>query len=110
MSGEWFDYHESARKLVQQPDPGNAEKLLVLSLLENLGWLLFERSNPKLMEINCPSCNEAVLIADEDMTTTIECPFCQQPIEFDEPNRRRLKMCHRRSSCRRLSVMKRGEC
>ena len=37
------------------------------------------------MEINCPSCNEAVLIADEDMTTTIECPFCQQPIEFDEP-------------------------
>ena len=78
-------FHESARKLVQQPDTGNAEKRLVLRLLENLGWLLFERSNPKLMEINCPSCNEAVLIADEDMTTTIECPFCQQPIEFDEP-------------------------
>ena len=60
-------------------------KLLVLSLLENLGWLLFERSNPKLMEINCPSCNEAVLITDEDMAKTFECPFCQQPIEFDEP-------------------------
>ena len=26
MSGERFDYHESARKLVQQPDTGNAEK------------------------------------------------------------------------------------
>ena len=28
MSGERFDYHESARKLVQQPDTGNAEKRL----------------------------------------------------------------------------------
>ncbi len=37
------------------------------------------------MEINCPSCNEAVLITDEDMAKTFECPFCQQPIEFDEP-------------------------
>ena len=37
------------------------------------------------MEINCPSCNEAVLIADEDMAKTFECPFCHQPIEFDEP-------------------------
>ena len=37
------------------------------------------------MEINCPSCNEAVLITDEDMAATVECPFCQQPIEFDEP-------------------------
>jgi hypothetical protein len=36
------------------------------------------------MEINCPSCNEAVLITDEDMTATAECPFCQQRIEFDE--------------------------
>ena len=36
------------------------------------------------MEINCPSCSEAVLIADEDMTATAECPFCQQRIEFDE--------------------------
>jgi hypothetical protein len=36
------------------------------------------------MELNCPSCNEAVLIADEDVTATVECPFCQQRIEFDE--------------------------
>ena len=37
------------------------------------------------MEINCPSCNEAVLIADEDMAKTFECPFCQQSLEFDKP-------------------------
>ena len=36
------------------------------------------------MELNCPSCNEAVLITDEDMTATVECPFCQQRFEFDE--------------------------
>ena len=36
------------------------------------------------MELNCPSCNEAVLIADEDMTAAVECPFCQQRFEFDE--------------------------
>ena len=35
------------------------------------------------MEINCPSCSEAVLITDEDMAKTFECPFCQQPIEFE---------------------------
>ncbi len=35
------------------------------------------------MEINCPSCNEAVLIADEDMTATVECPFCQQRFELE---------------------------
>ena len=37
------------------------------------------------MEINCPSCNEAVLIADEDMAKTFECPFCQQSLEIDKP-------------------------
>ena len=37
------------------------------------------------MEINCPSCNEAVLITDEDMAATVECPFCQQRFEFDKP-------------------------
>ena len=37
------------------------------------------------MEVNCPSCNEAVLIADEDMAKTFECPFCQQSLEFDKP-------------------------
>ncbi len=37
------------------------------------------------MEINCPSCNEAVLIADEDMAKTFECPFCQQSMEIDKP-------------------------
>ena len=37
------------------------------------------------MEINCPSCDEAVLIADEDMGTTVECPFCQQHFLIDEP-------------------------
>jgi uncharacterized paraquat-inducible protein A len=37
------------------------------------------------MEVNCPSCNEAVLIADEDMAKTFECPFCQQSLEIDKP-------------------------
>ena len=38
------------------------------------------------MEINCPSCNEAVLIADEDMyAPSLECPFCQQSIEIEKP-------------------------
>ena len=37
------------------------------------------------MEINCPSCNEAVLITDEDMAKTFECPFCQQSLEIDKP-------------------------
>jgi endogenous inhibitor of DNA gyrase (YacG/DUF329 family) len=37
------------------------------------------------MEINCPSCDEAVLIADEDMATTIECPFCQQRFALEKP-------------------------
>ena len=35
------------------------------------------------MEINCPSCNEAVLIADEDMAQTLDCPFCQQEFKID---------------------------
>jgi len=37
------------------------------------------------MEINCPSCNEGILIADEDMAKTFKCPFCQQSIAFDKP-------------------------
>ena len=37
------------------------------------------------MEINCPSCDEVVLIADEDMGTTIECPFCQQHFALEQP-------------------------
>ena len=38
------------------------------------------------MEINCPSCNEAVLITDEDMyAPSLECPFCQQHFEVDKP-------------------------
>ena len=36
------------------------------------------------MEINCPSCNEAILIADEDMySPSLECPFCQQSIKLE---------------------------
>ena len=38
------------------------------------------------MEVNCPSCDEAVLIADEDMyAPSLECPFCQQSIEIEKP-------------------------
>jgi len=37
------------------------------------------------MEINCPSCEEAILIADEDVGTKMECPFCQQHFSVDEP-------------------------
>ena len=38
------------------------------------------------MEVNCPSCDEAVLIADEDMyAPSLECPFCQQHIEIEKP-------------------------
>jgi hypothetical protein len=38
------------------------------------------------MEINCPSCDEAVLIADEDMyAPSLECPFCQQHIAIEKP-------------------------
>ena len=39
----------------------------------------------ELMEINCPSCDEVVLIADEDKGTKIECPFCQQRFEYETP-------------------------
>jgi hypothetical protein len=42
------------------------------------------------MEINCPFCDEVVLITDADLQQVtrlgrLECPFCQQHIEFDEP-------------------------
>ena len=37
------------------------------------------------MEINCPSCNEAVLLADEDLVKAFECPFCQQRFQIDKP-------------------------
>ena len=37
------------------------------------------------MEINCPSCEEAILIADEDVGAKMECPFCQQHFSVDEP-------------------------
>ena len=43
------------------------------------------------MEINCPSCNEAVLIADEDKATTIECPFCQQRFALEKPEPLRIE-------------------
>jgi hypothetical protein len=38
------------------------------------------------MEVNCPSCEEAILISDEDMyAPSLECPFCQQHIEIEKP-------------------------
>ena len=46
--------------------------------------VIFRLRIPKLMEINCPSCNEAILIADEDMySPSLECPFCQQSIKLE---------------------------
>ena len=39
------------------------------------------------MEIQCPSCKEEILIADEDLKEQLECPFCQQvfTIELEKP-------------------------
>ena len=59
----------------------------------NLFWFLFDDFERlrfgldplKLMEISCPSCDEAVLIVDENIGGNLECPFCQQLIEFEEP-------------------------
>ena len=31
VSGEWFDFHESVQRLVQQSDTGNVEKQLIFS-------------------------------------------------------------------------------
>ena len=39
----------------------------------------------KLMEISCPSSDEAVLIVDENIEGNLERPLCQQLIEFEEP-------------------------
>ena len=36
------------------------------------------------MEIDCPSCSEAILIADDELAEGIECPFCQQKIELEK--------------------------
>ena len=36
------------------------------------------------MEINCPSCGEVILVADEDLGNKIECPSCQQSIEIGD--------------------------
>lgn len=43
------------------------------------------------MEINCPSCDEVVLIADEDKATKIECPFCQQRFALEKPEPMRIE-------------------
>jgi hypothetical protein len=45
----------------------------------------FFQDHLKLMEINCPSCDEAVLITEEDKATTIKCPFCQQRFALEQP-------------------------
>ncbi|SVC36882.1 uncharacterized protein METZ01_LOCUS289736 [marine metagenome] len=52
--------------------------------------IIFERlrfglDSLNLMEISCPSCDEAVLIADENIGENLERPLCQQFIEFEEP-------------------------
>ena len=40
-----------------------------------------KRRLAKLKEINCPSCSEGILVADEDMVKTLECPHCLQEFE-----------------------------
>jgi DNA-directed RNA polymerase subunit M/transcription elongation factor TFIIS len=36
------------------------------------------------MEINCPHCNEDVLISDDEVSTIFECPFCLQQIQLEQ--------------------------
>lgn len=37
------------------------------------------------MEFKCPSCEEDILISDDDTSSTFECPFCQQRISISNP-------------------------
>ncbi|SVA62441.1 uncharacterized protein METZ01_LOCUS115295, partial [marine metagenome] len=53
---------------VQQPETSNVEKATGLKLHGRIFRAAFRHIHTQAMELNCSSCNETILIADEGST------------------------------------------